>query len=515
MSRSLFSVEWTQANEPGLSGLSCHVVSNPFRVGKFKITPEQYKKIYLLTHEASPPPERSGDGEKIYMMSSATVLKDDIEVLVGYNKSFTDNNQLEWRYLSNGSFNVIYTASLTRDLVLENGVCYSSGTCLAYRIPIVDFNADERRDPGCILSRPDRIARLACEFSGMTATRYESGTVSPFIDGECASDAGIRSGVLADFIRAGRVVVDGIAKGNYRIFNEAPICVDVAFGIRPGSPMSELFWQKNRGTYQHWWRDNNARYPLSINMIKALLYLQETGINYRLADILAECDDMVDLLANAHDFLFYTKCYAYSPNTLNDFFRNPSVDKVTEEFPELLWLSSFYRYEDIVRRIGALRLDLEKIKIMLQFFRQGMMTQTIIDYDNNSDGMLFSILLNKFAEINYAFPRVFVFLTEFLSLEDNSLKQHLFSLLLEMTGLDFSTSARWLWQLVARDRQAFLAQLMNCDSFAAAKEYFHKSKREAASKAVPVVNLQGFFSRSANAATRVATAAPIFAAGSM
>jgi hypothetical protein len=514
MTRSLFGVDWTEIKDPKLPGLSYHDVSKSesFYIGHKLITHEEYKAVCLLTHEKTPPLERSGGGQKIYLISIFNYKKQDYDAFVGYNMSFRDNNGHEWSYFGHGAFNVIYTTVLTRELVLKNGTRYLRGMRLAYRIPIIDFNEGAQGSPGYILGQPDRIERVTSELFKsrelMSAICYESGTLSPFIEGRCAFPAEISLGVLATFRESGRVVVDGISMGNFRMRDGTPICVDVAFGIRPGSPMSELFWRESEEMYQRWWRESKARYPSPINMIKALRYLQIVGIDHRLAGIgvLGERDDMVTLLAIAHDFYYYTKYHACASQALNDFFHNPCVDKVTEELTELLWLSSFFRYEDIFKRIAQLQLSVEKIKVMVQFLRSGIMTETIIAYDNNFNGKLFSEILDKCIQPIGSFPDFFNLLEEFLGIENTQLKQHVFSMLLDMSGQEISDNAQWLWQLDAKDREAFLMELMECDSFVVAKEYFLGSKREQPQDLVPAANSQRLFSQSVNTAAAAANA---------
>ncbi|RUR05836.1 hypothetical protein [Legionella sp. km772] len=216
----------------------------------------------------------------------------------------------EFKFLGQGSYNVAY-------LVIEQTTGRRLGV---FKFPITPMPTDPAIDEQLYLDASlDTVERSikiwneinpsmpARKFSGRINGRTYNGWLSPFIVGRQAYDVEIVSILIDIYKRTGRVIVDAVGARNVLTqIDGSPICIDIGFALKLDAvygPLPRIRDRKRHGdrpdfagvaqwrtlqlsNFEHYYDDYKALRPFSINVIKALLFLNRHKPNLRTVDFL-------------------------------------------------------------------------------------------------------------------------------------------------------------------------------------------------------------------------------------
>lgn len=216
----------------------------------------------------------------------------------------------EFKFLGQGSYNVAY-------LVIEPTTGRRLGV---FKFPITlmptDPAIDEELYLDASLDTVERSIKIwneinpsmpASKFSGRINGRTYKGWLSPFIVGRQAYDVEIVSILIDIYKRTGRVVVDAVGAHNVLIqIDGSPICIDIGFALKLDAvygPLPRIRDRKRHGDrpdfagvaqwrtlqlsdFEPYYNTCKTHKPFSINVIKALLFLNRHKPNLRKVDFL-------------------------------------------------------------------------------------------------------------------------------------------------------------------------------------------------------------------------------------
>lgn len=205
-----------------------------------------------------------------------------------------------WKKLGEGTYNTVYVDS-TKSKVLK-----------------IQKDLEDKTD------LPERSVRLwnlinhdLSPKAYVTDSVYGQGWISPYIEGQQASDHEIAQIVIDIFNKTGRIVTDATAPRNIiRTDAGKIICVDIGMALelekresvvlkdgrkRRNSIVSLDSWKKNRTEYFSFFTECTGKYPKSVNTIKALLFIKMLRPDIFVADFILEKKAICDRLANAYD----------------------------------------------------------------------------------------------------------------------------------------------------------------------------------------------------------------------
>ncbi len=256
-----------------------------------------------------------------------------------YNREFTDSNNIRWKILGRGNFNIVYDTTLLEDKTLGN-VTYPAGEHLVYRIPLETYIplllAPEDVRTVAKINSAKRTVRLLNEIRTKTnaearyplATLYDSGLIAPFFEGNNIQDPILlRDKTLELGVRTGRDLFDSIS-GNIK---DNGLVHDASFALRGGSPDSEAFLLTNPLLYSEWFYKNSTKqkYFPTIQINRAMAFLSfkcpNSNIDHRQFKLLEGNERVVTALAAAHD-----NPEILSRAKVEDYF-NPNSQRSSEE----------------------------------------------------------------------------------------------------------------------------------------------------------------------------------------
>lgn len=176
---------------------------------------------------------------------------------------------MTWEKIGEGTFNTVYRSG---DLVFK--VPKKKGAC----------DDPERAVRLWNLFNP-HIKPPAAVYVDETLGR---GWTCPFIKGKQASDAEISTALIAIFNASGRIVLDAFCYKNFVKTKAGDIvCLDIGLALQlenrgfivapPGRRKSDVSlstWLSIESDYKAFWEEHQARHPLIINMIKALIFIK-------------------------------------------------------------------------------------------------------------------------------------------------------------------------------------------------------------------------------------------------
>ncbi len=246
---------------------------------------EEIELRFVISPNMASRPELAGDHTNPNSMHTKEHFIVNKEDFYAYNKEFTDSNNIKWKCLGHGTFNIVYETTLLEAKTLGN-VAYPASTHLVYRIPLEAYTplALTSEDVRLIaqVNSSRRTVRILNEIRVSTnaearyplATLYGSGLISPFFDGNNIQDPMLLRDILLEFcIRTGRLLFDGIVPGNIKDNGLAP---DISFALRSNSPDSEAYLSENSDVYDEFYFDCRVRQKIfpAIQITKAMAYLR-------------------------------------------------------------------------------------------------------------------------------------------------------------------------------------------------------------------------------------------------
>jgi len=269
-----------------------------------------------------------------------------------YPKSIMYEDGITWNYYANGNYNVIYRTTLEKPLIIGD-VTYPAGSELVYRMMLPkDQDQDSESDQSEIdTNHPERTVRLFNEKREkmahadlyQPASVYSKGSIAPFLSAENLTIPEIRRAILDDFVRTGRVTMDGIAPGNYKRLprSQQSVCVDPAFSIRSSSPDSLEFFRTHKDLYNEWFKANTKKFGAPVEMTKALLYLEfinkQLSFDHRRATLLEHDPLAVSLFALAYDNELGLK-----PDVIQHYFSHENLQQTPKRAASLLGINTAY-----------------------------------------------------------------------------------------------------------------------------------------------------------------------------
>lgn len=215
---------------------------------------------------------------------------------------------MKWSLMDSGFYNQVYLSEDGRSVL---------------KVPILGEERPFQDDPQTDL--PERAVRLWNMINkNIKPAAYElkeenlHGWVSPFIEGDPASDKEIANALMDICFQTGRVIVDAATPGNFLTkINGTVVCVDIGLALqlevneekavrasRRGSDVSLDAWEKlNRHhAFESLWEAQQASYPKTIQTIKALLFIKQNHLVFdeKSLNILKNNESLVDQLAQAY-----------------------------------------------------------------------------------------------------------------------------------------------------------------------------------------------------------------------
>ncbi len=174
---------------------------------------------------------------------------------------------------------------------------------------------------------PERAVRLWNELNHHISPQayvtddpnHGKGWVCPFITGKQASDKEISAALVDIFNHSGRIVVDASSPKNF-VATPAPnrkiVCVDIGMALqleergdlhcshltRSKSPVSLDAWSDLTDDYPGFFKDSKKNNPLTINTVKALLFVKSNRPDINDASFLKNNPLIIKKLAKAHDY---------------------------------------------------------------------------------------------------------------------------------------------------------------------------------------------------------------------
>jgi hypothetical protein len=167
---------------------------------------------------------------------------------------------------------------------------------------------------------PIRSVRLFELITGLPAKvvvdpKYGRGWTYHYIKGDQAPDADISKELIAIYSRSQRIIVDAPAKGNFLKTSDGKVfCVDIGLALqmkrgervdigtnraRANSQVSLNAWElQGRDILRKWNRDYRIKYPITVNTMKALLFIATYYPNIINVNFLNDNPDYINRLAS-------------------------------------------------------------------------------------------------------------------------------------------------------------------------------------------------------------------------
>lgn len=216
-----------------------------------------------------------------------------------------------WVRLGSGSYNIAYRdESKTRVLKIQ-------------------------RDSSDLTDSPSRSARVWNEVNPhipppatVASTEHGEGWVCPYVEGRQSSDKEMAHGLIDIYSRTGRVVADATAPKNFiTMASGQVICIDIGMALRlqqfdtepsehpllerRGSVISLGAWTPGlKRNYEPFFRQCGARYPDTVQTVKALLFIQGNRPDIIDTSFLQDNDELKRKLARAYDYQSADRAHA-------------------------------------------------------------------------------------------------------------------------------------------------------------------------------------------------------------
>lgn len=220
-----------------------------------------------------------------------------------YAKKWRTGEGVEMTWLGQGNYNAVFTAKYPGE---------DKPTRVAQLKKISIHNLEDHSRVLTLADDPAREKRLLMEIHPDVFTDKNTRVITvringdvyaglemPFIPGQATALRKLPSLLLDIYLRTGRIVIDGIARGNFLTYKtaqgkEKTILIDVTFAVKlaakcqaaeqeamASSQTSIDVWDSMRSVYVEFFKDcikKSDDYVPAIEMIKALVVLQALGI---------------------------------------------------------------------------------------------------------------------------------------------------------------------------------------------------------------------------------------------
>lgn len=226
----------------------------------------------------------------------------------------------DWKLLVNGAHNTVYI-NAAEDTVLKVKV----------------FTEDMEDDP----VRSVRLWNLINSHISPPAEVYKNGNLegwtSPYIKGKQAPDQEIAIALLDIFNKTGRIVVDATNLNNFlKTEDNKVVCVDIGFAFQLEKEDNPLFpesrrkslqsldaWERFESLYIDFLYTDSFTNPITVNMVRALLFIKTYCPAIVDASFLVNNSDLVAELASAYVKQFLNKKNGhFSPQSVQHFIRH-------------------------------------------------------------------------------------------------------------------------------------------------------------------------------------------------
>lgn len=211
----------------------------------------------------------------------------------------------EWKKLGEGSFNVAYVnADKTKVLKIPKEMKESRK----------DYKTDEAERAVRVWNEINPHVGTAelCTVIDPETKKEKAGWISPYIDGEQASDEEIQAALIDIYNRTGRIIVDATSHKNFVKKEDGQIvCIDIGMALqlekreedcykRRKSIVSIEFWKNMWESYEADFEKNEEQYPKATKTIQALLLIKTHRPYIYDATFLLETPQLIHELATVY-----------------------------------------------------------------------------------------------------------------------------------------------------------------------------------------------------------------------
>ena len=202
-----------------------------------------------------------------------------------------------WNLMAQGAYNSVYLS--------EDG---------KWVLKIQKYKSDET-------DAPQRSIRLWKAINPqlpayLVDTPVGGGWVCPYIKGSTPTDEDISRALITIYNRTGRIIVDATAHKNFiKMDDDEVVCIDVGMAlnfenreetffhepIRRKSIISLSAWNELSTEYIGFFQTEEARQPISIQTVKALIFIKRNRPNTTNLDFLKGEFMLISKLANAYE----------------------------------------------------------------------------------------------------------------------------------------------------------------------------------------------------------------------
>jgi len=198
---------------------------------------------------------------------------------------------LEWYFLGRGTYNIALINS-SRTHVCKYPFSQDNKANNPYR---------------CVRIWNEIHPQLSSQAYVIEDVNIGLGWISPYIDGESASDEPTAAALLDVYQISGRVVVDAPSDNNFITReNGHTLCVDVGMALKMGrsaSLNSLETWETIQRKYPAYWDIHQPLMPETIATIKALLFIQHNRPDIVDVMFLKHAPQLLHNLAKAYDLV--------------------------------------------------------------------------------------------------------------------------------------------------------------------------------------------------------------------
>lgn len=172
------------------------------------------------------------------------------------------------------------------------------------------------------------------------------GWVCPYIKGSTPTDEDISRALITIYNRTGRIIVDATAHKNFiKMHNDEVVCIDVGMAlnfetreetffyepIRRKSITSLSAWNELSTEYIGFFQTEEARQPISIQTVKALIFIKRNRPNTTNLDFLNGDFMLISKLANAYESIDVEGALKALDNYIHQEF-HPLFKAILEDF---------------------------------------------------------------------------------------------------------------------------------------------------------------------------------------
>jgi hypothetical protein len=179
------------------------------------------------------------------------------------------NDYSFWTHLGSGHFNDVYVHH-EKDRQLLEGSDYKGPWVYKKKQKEVGDSTEEK------MNSPRRNVRLFKEINpDRPSGLFRNGWVAPFFKGQNPSDEQLVIGILDVYRRTRRIVMDAFSN-NFVVEDGQAKCIDVDMALRRNSIDSINYWDDDGiKSYELYWDDCKEIYPLSVAIVRNLVYLEQ------------------------------------------------------------------------------------------------------------------------------------------------------------------------------------------------------------------------------------------------